>query len=186
MPRYATVAPHLPVEELAVRYRQARDPVARSHWHLIWLVSQGHSGVAVARLTGYSETWVRTVIHRYNDLGAAGLTDRRRANPGQPPLVPLAVGEELRAVLAAPALDGGRWTGPKAATWLSERLDRVISPQRAWEPLQRIGFSLQQPRPRATAADPVAQAAFKKGAVEGCQCCSDGPSRGDRDRVGRG
>jgi transposase len=78
--------------------------------------------------------------------------------------VPPAVREELRAVLAAPPPDGGLWTSPKVATWLTERLECAISPQRAWEVLQRLGFRLHQPRPRATVADPAAQAAFTKGA----------------------
>jgi transposase len=165
MPRCLSLVPHLPDDELERRYRACRDAVERSHWHIVWLVAHGHTCPAVARLTGYSETWVRTVIHRYNADGPAGLTDRRHTNPGQPPLVPAAVCEELRAVLADPPPDGGLWTGPKVAAWLTERLDRAISPQRAWEVLQRIGFRLHQPRPRATTADPVAQDAFKRGAA---------------------
>ena len=164
MPRRLSLTPHLAAEELESRYRTCRDPVERSHWHIVWLVAQGHTCPAVARLTGYSETWVRTLIHRYNADGPAGIADRRHANPGQPPLVPAAVREELRTVLADPPSDGGLWTSPKVAAWLTDRLDRAISPQRAWETLQRIGFTLHQPRPRATAADPTAQAAFKKGA----------------------
>ncbi len=118
----------------------------------------------MARLTGYAETWVRTLLHRYNADGSTGIVDHRHANPGQPPLVPPAVREELRARLAEPPPDGGLWTSPKVAAWLRNRLDRPVSPQRAWEVLQRIGFRLHQPRPRATVADPAAQAAFKKGA----------------------
>lgn len=164
MPRTVSIVPHLSPADLEHRYRTCRDPVERSHWHMIWLVSQGHSGAAVARLTGYSATWVLTVIHRYNDHGPAGLVDRRHAAPGQPPLVSPAVQEELRERLATPPPDGGLWTGPKVAAWLTARLGRPISPQRAWETLQRVGFSLQRPRPQATSADPAAQAAFKKGA----------------------
>lgn len=164
MPRYLTVTPHLPVDALERRYRACRDPVERSHWQIVWLVARGHSGAAVARLTGYSETWVRTLIHRYNDHGPVGIVDRRRANPGQSPLVSPAVRDELRQRLADPPADGGLWTGPKVAAWLTERLDRDISPQRAWEVLRSLDYTLHQPRPRATAADPAAQDAFKKGA----------------------
>jgi transposase len=164
MPRTVTLVPHLSPADLEQRYRTCRDPVERTHWHMIWLVSQGHSGAAVARLTGYTDTWVLTIIHRYNDCGPVGLVDQRRTNPGQPPLVSPAVREELRARLATPPPDGGLWTSPKVAVWLTERVGRPISPQRAWETLQRIGFSRQRPRPQARAADPAAQAAFKKGA----------------------
>lgn len=164
MPAPLTLTPHLAGVDLEHRYRTSRDPVARSHWQIVWLVSQGHSGAAVARLTGYSETWVRHLIHRYNDDGPDGLGDRRHANPGQPRLVPPAVDAALRERLATPPLDGGLWTSPKVATWLSAQIGRPVSPQRAWETLQRLGFSRQQPRPQARAADPDAQAAFKKGA----------------------
>ena len=66
MPRYATVAPHLAVDELQQRYRQAHDPVARSHWHIVWLVAQGQHVPDVARLVGYSPNWVRAIVRRYN------------------------------------------------------------------------------------------------------------------------
>lgn len=165
MPRCLSVTPHLSVAELERRYRTCRDPVERTHWQIVWLVAHGHTCPAVGRLVGYSETWVRTVIHRYNDDGPAGLADRRHGNPGQPPLVRPAVREELRDRLAEPPPDGGLWTGPKVAAWLTQRLDRAISPQRAWEVLRGIGFTLHQPRPRATTADPAAQDAFKKGAA---------------------
>ncbi len=64
MPRYTTVAPHLSVRELAARYRQAHDPVARSHWQLIWLVAEGRRVPEVAHLVGYNANWVRTIIRR--------------------------------------------------------------------------------------------------------------------------
>lgn len=165
MPRRLTVTPHLPKAELERRYRACRDLVERSHWQIVWLVAQGHTGPTVARLTGYSDTWVRTVVHRYNDDGPAGLGDRRRTNPGQPPLVPSAVRAELRQALAAPPPDGGLWTGPKVAIWLSVRCEKPVSPQRAWETLRALGYTLQRPRPHASTADPAAQAAFKKGAA---------------------
>lgn len=159
MPRCRSLSPYLPVTEVESRSRTCRDHVERSHWHIVWLVSQGQTCPAVARLTGSSETWVRTLVHRSNADGPAGLGDHRHANPGQPP----AVQAEVRRALAEPPPDGGLWTSPQPSAWLSARLGRPVSPQRAWETLPRIGFSQQPPRPRARAADPVAQAAVKKG-----------------------
>lgn len=165
MPNRLTLTAHPSTDDLERAYRACRDPVERSHWQMVWLVSQGYTCPVVARLTGYRADTVRTVIHRYNEAGPPGIVDRRHANPGQPPLVPPAVREELRTVLAESPPDGGLWTGPKVAAWLTKRLDRAISPQRAWEVLQRIGLTLHQPRPRATTADPAAQTAFKGGSV---------------------
>lgn len=164
MPARVTLSDHLPLADLESRYRTCRDPGERSRWHMLWLVAQGHSAAAVARLTGYSDVWVRTIVHRYNDHGPAAVVDGRRTNPGRAPLVPRAVREELRERLAEPPPDGGVWTGPKAATWLSERLGRAVSVPRAWETLRAVGYTRQRPRPRAASADPAAQAQFKKGA----------------------
>lgn len=164
MPARVTLSDHLPLADLESRYRTCREPGERSRWHMLWLVGQGHSGAAVARLTGYSDVWVRTVVHRYNDHGPAAMVDGRRANHGQAPLVPPDTRDALREALAAPSPDGGVWTGPKAAAWLSDRLDRTVSPQRAWEVLRAVDHTPQRPRPRAAKADPTAQEQFKKGA----------------------
>jgi len=99
------------------------------------------------------------------DEGPAGLRDRRRTNPGAAPLVNAAVRGELQTRLAHPPADGGLWTGPKVAAWLSARLEHPIAPQRAWEVLHAIGFTPQRPRPTAVRADPIAQDAFKEGGL---------------------
>lgn len=163
MPRFATVASHLSVAELERRYRQAHDPVERSHWHLVWLVATGRQVPEVATLVGYSSNWVRTIIRRYNADGAAGIVDRRGANPGAKPLLTPELRAALVDVLAGPAPDGGLWTGPQVAAWMADRLDRPVGLQRGWEAMRALGFTPQRPRPSATTADRAAQAAFKKG-----------------------
>ncbi len=54
MARSLMVPAHLPLDELEQRYRRCRDPVARSHWQILWLLVGGSSTAAVARVTGYS------------------------------------------------------------------------------------------------------------------------------------
>jgi len=163
MPRCLTVAPHLPVDELGSRYRHARNPVERSHWQMVWLVAGGQHCPAVARLTGYTEDWVRTIVHRYNTDGPAGLIDRRQHSAGHPPLLTPALRAALADALDGPAPDGGIWTCAKVAAWMADQLGRPVGEPRGWEAMRALGFSPQRPRPRATAADPAAQAAFKKG-----------------------
>ena len=41
MPKWITIAPHLSLEELENRYRQAKEPVERSHYQIIWLLASG-------------------------------------------------------------------------------------------------------------------------------------------------
>ena len=46
---------------------------------------------------------------------------------------------------------------------MSEALGRVVSVQRGWEGMRRLGSTPQRPRPRETRADPAAQEACKQG-----------------------
>jgi len=48
MPRRITIQPRLSLEELENRYRQAKDPVERSHYQIIWLLAQGRPSEEVA------------------------------------------------------------------------------------------------------------------------------------------
>lgn len=163
MARSLTIPPHLPVSELERRYRAAQDPVARSHWQIVWLLARGDPTAVVADVTSYSVNWVREIARRYREDGPPALGDRRHANPGAAPLLDTGQQAALRAALADPPPDGGLWTSRKVAAWISAQLGRPVAEVRGWEYLGRLGFSPQRPRPRATRADPDAQAAFKKG-----------------------
>src|SRR5215217_2589708 len=63
--------------------------------------------------------------------------------------------------------DGGLWSGPKVAAWMAQRLGlERVHPQRGWEALKRIGWSIQAPRPRhPRAATPERRAAFRGGST---------------------
>jgi len=159
------VPAHLPLDELEQRYRRCRDPVARSHWQILWLLVGGSSTAAVARVTGYSVNWVREIARRYREDGPAGIGDRRHGNPGAAPLLDAVRQAQLREALAGPAPDGGIWSCRGVAAWMSDLLGRPVSAQRGWEWMRRLGFTPQRPRPRETRADPAAQAAFKKGGL---------------------
>lgn len=163
MPSPPPIPPHLSLDELERRYRAATDPVARSHYQIIWLLSGGRATAEVARVTGYSEDWVLKLAQRYRAEGAAGLGDRRHGNPGGRALLDDAGKAALQTALVGPAPEGGLWTGRQVAVWMSGYLGRAVSPQRGWEYLRQLGFTPQRPRPLATQADPEAQAAFKKG-----------------------
>lgn len=162
MPRPLHVAPHLSVEEVAHCYRQAPDPVARSHCQVVWLLSQGQSSAQVAAVSGYCREWVREVRRRYNSSGIEALDDQRHANAGQPPMLDAALCEALSAALRGPAPDGGLWDSAKATTWINQRLGRPVGKVQGWRWLRRLGWTPQHPRPRHAKGDVAAQAAFKK------------------------
>lgn len=155
---------HLSTAELGQRYRAARQAIERSHLQIVWLLSQGWSEREVALVTGYGRRWVAEIVRRYNAAGPAGLGDRRNRNAGAKSLLDEESKAELNAVLAEPPADGGLWTGPKVAAWMSARLGRKIWPQRGWDYLRKLGYSSQVPRPRhAKAASAAEQEAFKRG-----------------------
>ena len=156
------MAPHLELAELEQRYRQATDRVARSQWQIIWLLAQGQSTQSVVQATGYSATWIGTIAKRYNREGPDGIGDRRHANPGATSLLSAEQLAELDAALERPAPDGGLWTGPKIAQWMSDKLGEKVHPQRGWELLQRLNYRSYVPRPRHVKADPAAQEVFQK------------------------
>lgn len=54
MPRHIRLQPYLTEHELRERYRLAHDPVERSRWQFLWLLTRGLTATAIARVTGYS------------------------------------------------------------------------------------------------------------------------------------
>jgi transposase len=163
MPRRISLQSHLSTDELERRYRGTKEPVERSHWHMLWLLAQGQTATQVAANTGYSAYWIGQIARRYNEQGVEGMADRRRTAPHQSPtLLSAELLAELRTVLSQPAPDGERWSGRTVAEWMAAQLGRAVRYQRGWEYLQRLKARQLVPRPRHIQADPDAQAAFKK------------------------
>jgi transposase len=156
------VADHLPLEEVAMRYRKAKEGLARGHWQVIWLIAQGISAQHVADMTSYSYTWVRTLVQRYNQDGPNALGDGRHGNAGGHCIVSAQQQQQLQEALSHEPSDGGLWSGPKVANWITEQTGRIVHPQLGWEYLRRLHFSKRVLRPRHVKADPQAQEAFKK------------------------
>jgi hypothetical protein len=61
MPKRLSIQPHLTLDALERRYRTAKDPVARSHWQMVWRLAQGFPSEQVAAVTGYSANGLRTI-----------------------------------------------------------------------------------------------------------------------------
>ena len=147
------IKPHLSSADLERRYETATEPIAKSHFHALWLLSRGYDIDETAELLSFSTRWVRILIKRYNEGGPDRLGDQRAHNGtpnGTPPAIltrqALAALEER---LASPPDDGGQWTGPKIAHWLASfHALKSVHDQRGWDALVAIGYSIQQPRPR--------------------------------------
>lgn len=169
MPRRIKLTTKLSVDELERRYRSAGEGTERSHWHILWLLAQGHPAYQVAQMTGYSAYWIGRIARRFNEEGEAALVDHRKVphwRPRPQPRTLLATPEqleELRQALAGPAPQGDVWNSRTVAAWLSARSGRPVSQDAALHYRHLLDFTPQAPRPRHTkAADPEERAAFKK------------------------
>lgn len=162
MPRQLTLISHLTEEELYQRYRSASEPRQRSHYQIMWLLSTGKKTKEVAELTGYSLSWIYELVGGYNRLGPESLGDKRQENRGRKHLLNDEQQALLWEVLQAPPADGGLWSGPKVAQWMSELLAHPVAPQRGWEYLRSLGYVRRRPRPAHIESDPEAHHQWKK------------------------
>ena len=160
----ARVVDHLSVGELGARYEACQDVTSSRHFQTIYLLAKGHSTREVADITSFGQRWIEQLVERYNAFGPAALGDRRRANRGVATVLKPDLLERLGARLREPPPDGGIWTSGKVATWMADELGlERLAPQRGWEALKAIGWSIQKPRPRnPKAATLEEQDAFKK------------------------
>ena len=166
MPKTIKLESHLDSKELENRYRKAHDPVLRSHYQILWLISEGKTTTQVMEVTGYSRGWIQQLARRYNERGPLALGDRRHLNPGarERALLTAEQQEELKEALLKPPPDGGMWNSPKVGEWIERRTGKVISQkkQRGWEYMRKLGNTPKVPRPRHKKADKPEQEAFKK------------------------
>lgn len=162
MPKRISIHPHVSVEDLEQRYRQANHPVERSHYQIIWLLAKGQRTEAVVEVTGYSRDWIYRLVRSYNRLGTEALGDLRRHNPGAPAKLDDVQQANLLQALRGCAPDGGLWNGRKVADYLSELLGQRISRQQGWEYLKQMELRLRVPRPQHQEVDEEVQQEWKK------------------------
>jgi transposase len=158
------IASHLSTAELEARYETAADPVTKSHFHAVWLLSLSYRTEEVAQILSFSTRWVRQLVKRYNERGPDRLGDRRLNNGATPAILTPKALSSLKERLKTPPDDGGLWTGPKAARWLAKFHSlQSVHDQRGWDALLAIEYSIQKPRPRhPEAAGEEHRAALKK------------------------
>src|SRR5215218_9092579 len=151
-------------EELAARYRAARHATEARHYQAIWLLAQGRTVLDAAEVLAVVPRWVEELAARYNSFGPAARGDGRRRNGRSASLLTPDLLAALAERLREPPEDGGVWSGPKVAAWMARRRGLAkVHPQRGWEALKRLEWSVQTPRPRhPRAATSEGREALKK------------------------
>ena len=158
------VVAHLSVEELASRYAASREVRTMRHLHAIWLLAKGHTVPQVSEMTAFGVRWIEQLLARYNADGPQALGDLRRGNGAVATVLTPELLGKLRERLGTSPADGGIWSGRKVAEWMAAELGvERVAPQRGWEALKAVGWSIQAPRPRNPKAATEEEAeAFKK------------------------
>jgi transposase len=137
---------------------------AARHVQAIWLLAKGHDIATVSATVSFARRWVERLMARYNAHGPQALGDLRRRNGASPSVLKPELLNKLKDRLREPPPDGGLWTSPKVAAWMASELGLTrVAPQRGWEALKAIGWSVPKPRPRHPhAATPEEREAFQK------------------------
>src|SRR5215213_5101676 len=145
----ARIVEHLSVAELAARYRAARDATTARHTQAIWLPAQGRTFVEGSEVLAFVPRWLEELAARYNAFGPEALGDQRRRNGRTATVLTPDLLAALAERLKEPPEDGGPWNGPKVAAWMARHRGLAkVHPQRGWEALKRLEWSVQTPRPR--------------------------------------
>lgn len=154
----------LGAEELRRRAGRTGDPDVVRRLLAIALLLEGSSREAAARATGMDRQTLRDWVHRYNEDGPSGLSNRKA--PGRRPYLTT----EQEATFAGwvrtgpdPAVDGVvRWRRRDLAVRIKRVFEVEMAERSVGALLARLGFKRLSVRPRHPAQDPQAIEAHKK------------------------
>src|SRR5919202_3068631 len=150
--------------ELRREAKRCRDAKAARRMLALALVLEGSSREEAARAAGMDRQTLRDWVHRYNEEGLAGLSDRKGKVGPKRALTP-----EQEAEVAAwvrrgpdPSKDGVvRWRRADLARAIAAAFGVELAERSISDVLRRLGFRRLVPRPRHPGKDKAAQASFK-------------------------
>ena len=155
-------------EDLRRRARQERDGRVAARLIAIANALEGMDRASAARLAGMDRQTLRDWVHRYNEAGIAGLSNRPL--PGRSPKLTEGQMAALKAVVLAgpdPALDGvARWRIVDLCGWVVDAGVSATARPGCCGCCGRWNLSHRETRPRHPQTDEKAQQAFKKGALQ--------------------
>jgi len=133
--------------------------------HGVLLVAHGISCREAARVLGDAPRTVENWVHRFEELGLAGLSEVER--PGRPSRLSPAQIAEVETVLRqspseAGVAGGGVWDGKTLSRYLEQNFAVELKARQCQRLFRQLGFRLRKPRPLIAQADPQTQATHKK------------------------
>jgi transposase len=143
---------------------QCRDAKAARRMLALALVLDGRTRTEAAGLCGMDRQTLRDWVHRYNELGLSGLSDRvppgaaRRLSAEQE-------AEVARLVNEGPSISEHgvvRWRRIDLSRLIQTRFGVFLAERSVGEVLRRLGFRRLSARPRHPGHDAAAQEAHKK------------------------
>ena len=141
-----------------------RDAKAARRMLAIALILDGTDRKAAAENCGMDRQTLRDWVHRYNDAGIEGLSNRR--SPGRQPLLSVAQKAELASLVREgpdPETDGVvRWRRIDLKRKIAERFGVVMHERTVGKQRVKLGFRRLSVRPQHPKSDPDAQDVFKK------------------------
>lgn len=143
---------------------QSRDADAARRMLALALVLDGRTRTEAAESCGMDRQTLRDWVHRYNELGLAGLTDR--VPPGaKPRLSPEQDAEVARLVREGPTVSKHgvvRWRRIDLSREIERRFGVRLAERSVGALLRRLGFRRLSARPRHPGHDAAAQETHKK------------------------
>lgn len=141
------IADHLSLAQLKTCYEQAKDPVERSRYQIIYLLLQKKSINEVTEIISCSPQAIYSLVQRYNEGGAEAMQNLRRRNTGRPEnaLLDGKQKESLWVALQSQPLNGEQWDGVLVAQWISKEIGRPVSRQVGWRYLKKMRSQLRKP-----------------------------------------
>lgn len=156
----------LSVAELRQAAAQTRDAKAARRMLAIALVLEGASREAAAESCGMDRQTLRDWVHRYNELGLAGLSDRPRRNGPEPRLSAAQQAELAGWVEQGPdrERDGVvRWRCVDLQQRIMQEFAVRLHERTVGKLLHKLSFRRLSVRPQHPQSDPAAQALFRVG-----------------------
>ena len=143
---------------------KSSDSKAARRMLAIALVLEGLDRRSAAETCGMDRQTLRDWVHRYNEEGLVGLSNRFHAGPAS------RLGPEQKAELARmvregpdPQVDGVvRWRRVDLKRKIEERFGVAMHERTVGKQLAALGFRRLSARPRHPKSDPAAQETFKK------------------------